>query len=59
MGEITVNAETAYSINGLSFTDIELICLGLDEIHDDSMIHRKRVLLTAIENVIPELDRDY
>lgn len=49
MHEITVKAEKTYTINNLSFSDMELICLGLDLVSESDMYDRKSKLLAAID----------
>ena len=49
VNEISVNTITLYTINGLTSEDVEMICLGLDSIHEPEMAVRKSELTRAIE----------
>ena len=52
MTEIKVNVEKVYTICGLTPPDIELICIGLDEVNDDEFVVRRDRIMAAIEAVL-------
>ena len=47
---ISVNTTTLYTIHGLDNEDVEMICLGLDSVHEPEMSVRKSELIRAIES---------
>lgn len=53
MTETTIQVETTYKINGLTFEDLEIICLGLDRIHTPEMCDRAKELTVIIEDIMP------
>ncbi len=55
MSELKVEKEITYAISGLTFKDMELLCLGLDKMDDCEfeMVDRKAELLEAMESILP------
>ena len=49
MTELEVNMEKVYTISGLTFSDIELICLGLEYISDDAVVEQRNRLVEVID----------
>ena len=49
MTELKVEVEKVYTINGLTFSDVELICLGLDYMNDDSVVEQRNKIVEAID----------
>ena len=57
MSELKATVEKTYNLSGLTFKDMELICLGLDRIDDCEfdMINRKQQLIDVIEDALPDV----
>ena len=53
MIETTIQVETRYKIDGLTFEDLEIICLGLDSVHTPEMCDRAKELTVIIEDIMP------
>lgn len=47
--------EITYTVSGLTFKDMELLCLGLESMDDCEfdMVDRKAELIEAIESILP------
>jgi len=50
--KLEVKKEITYTIAGLTYEDMELLCLGL-EASDDGSFDRKQELIEAIEAMLP------
>lgn len=57
MGELKATSEKTYTLSGLTFKDMELICLGLDAMDDCEldMVDRKQELVDVIEDALPDV----
>ena len=57
MSELKATSEKTYTLSGLTYKDMELICLGLDAIDDCEfdMVDRKQELVDVIEAVLPDV----
>ena len=55
MSELRAEKEITYKISGLTFKDLELLCLGLDGMDDCEfdMVERKAKLVKVIEDILP------
>jgi len=57
MVDIEITTETVYSITGLTFADMEMLCMGLDAIRGDlpqPMLNQNIKLTESIEYKLPE-----
>ena len=54
MNELKAKSEITYSISGLTFTDMELLCLGLENMDDCEfeMVDRKAEIITLIDDLL-------
>ena len=58
MTDLIVTTETVYSITGLTFEDVVMLCQGLDAIRGDTpqpMLDRNIELVKAIEYKLPDV----
>ena len=58
MTDLIVTTETVYSITGLTFDDVVMLCLGLDAIRGDTpqpMLDRNIELVKAMEHKLPDV----
>ena len=53
MTETTIQENTTYTIQGLTFEDRGIICLGLDRVHTPEMWDRAKELTVIIEDIMP------
>ena len=53
MTDTTIQVETIYKLDGITFEDLEIICLGLDLVHDPEMCDRAKELTVIIEDIMP------
>ncbi|MCK5643127.1 MAG: hypothetical protein KAJ19_20125 [Gammaproteobacteria bacterium] len=57
MSELKATSEKTYTLSGLTYKDMELICIGLDAMDDCEldMVDRKQELVDVIEYILPDV----
>ena len=57
MSELKATVEKIYTLSGLTFSDMELIRLGLEHMDncDFDLVDRKQQLVDVIEEVLPNV----
>ena len=57
MSELKAISEKTYTLSGLTYKDMELICIGLDAMDDCEldMVDRKQELVDVIEYILPDV----
>ena len=57
MSELKAISEKTYTLSGLTYKDMELICIGLDAMDDCEldMVDRKQELIDVIEDALPDV----